>query len=375
MQLHEVTSSKLMRVGYDEAKEILVCQFPEGKQSVYAYLGVDPLLYDGMMEADSKGSYFLKNIRGKNGQPIHEFKKLGEGTMVSEAGTISDDAVAGLTAKKPDAPLFAEQPKGMPLPPAPDIHKPKPQAQGEVLPPLAVDTIPELPAKDEELKTRALTVQEQARAMKITSGVDFARVEAWLITIKREAKLVYERLDRVVAPALLAYREAQKLRDESVSPYGEAERILKDSMKLYIREEEAMRRRAEQEETAKRQEQARLDAEVVARQQAEDDARTFEAQGEPEMAASVRANPLPIAPVRVAPVVLERDVPKGASSIREKYTYRVLDESRIPLTHQFYSLDPKKLKAYAETMKMHGTIPGILEIYDEGVVSVRTKAS
>lgn len=385
MHLQEVTSSKLQRVGYDEEKQVLVVQFPEAKQSVYAYMGVDPLIFDAMMAAESLGSYFIKNIRGKNGDPIHTFKKLGDGKLVSEAGTIDDALLSGCVATPPESPLFAQQPKGKPLPPAPDIHKAAPAIEGEVVPPASVDTIPELPAEDEQLKTRALTVQEQAKAFAITDGRAFSQADSWIVTIKRERKLVFDRLDAIVKPALEAYRQAQRLRDESVQPYDEAERILKGSMLTYSRLEQEQRRQREQEEFRKRQEDAKRQAEEESRQMAEQDARTLEAQGEVEMAASVRANPLPIAPVVVAPVVLEREVPKGASSIREKWAYRNVDELKL-LAHalpgvapaqlqqvmRFFSADAKKLKSYATTMKLLGTIPGAIEVFDEGTISTRT---
>lgn len=387
MHLQSVTSSKLQRVGYDEEKQILLVQFPESKQSVYAYLGVDPLLFDGMMEADSLGSFFIKNIRGKNGSPIHQFKKVCDGNLVNDEGEIADGLLEGIApVPSASAPLFAETvAKGKPLPPAPDIHSSAPAIEGEIMPPASVDTIPELPKKDEELITRALTVQEQAKAFQITSGMSFAQADSWIVTIKRERKLVFDRLDAIVKPALEAYRQAQRLRDESVAPYDEAERILKGSMLGYNRKEQEERRQREQEEFRKRQEQAKREAEEQARIQAEDDARTFEAQGEVEMAASVRANPLPIAPVSVAPVVLEREVPKGASSIREKWAYRNVEEMKL-LAHalpgvpqaqlvevmRFFSVDPKKLKSYATTMKLLGTIPGAIEVYDEGTIATRT---
>ena len=371
MHLQEVTSSKLLRVGYDEAKQILVVQFPEGKQGVYAYLGVDPLLYDAMMEAESKGSYFIKNIRGKNGAPIHTFRKVGDGDILLPDGQLADAYLS--FAEDFGRPFIMDKPKGMPLPPAPDIQRAA--TKGEVLPPAKYDTVLELPADDEELKktakTIAVSVQDQAHAFKVTDGLSFANASAWIVTIKQQRKMIYDRLDRIVTPLLTAYREAQKLRDEAAAPLDEAERILKASMLTYSRQEEAQRRRLEQEETARRQEQARKDAEDQARQQAEEDARTFEAQGEPEMAASVRANPLPVAPVRVAPVVLEREVPRGASSVREKWVHRVIDASKIPLTHEFYTLDEKKLANRAKTLKQHGTIQGVLECYDEGTIATR----
>jgi len=58
-----VDSSVLKAVKYDAGSETLTLQFVEG--DVYEYSGVPQKVYDSLMAADSKGSYFQDNIKDK----------------------------------------------------------------------------------------------------------------------------------------------------------------------------------------------------------------------------------------------------------------------------------------------------------------------
>jgi KTSC domain len=58
----KVESSNLASVGYDESTQTLEIEFNHG--AVYQYSEVDKEVYDELMEADSKGSYFNSCIRG-----------------------------------------------------------------------------------------------------------------------------------------------------------------------------------------------------------------------------------------------------------------------------------------------------------------------
>ena len=53
--------SALRSVGYDEAAQILEIEFLSG--GVYRYYGVAREVYQELLDAPSKGSYFLKHIK------------------------------------------------------------------------------------------------------------------------------------------------------------------------------------------------------------------------------------------------------------------------------------------------------------------------
>lgn len=62
MDRQAVVSSNIAAVGFDEDTGTLQVEFSSG--TVYEYQGVPKDVYDGLMAAESKGSYFAKHIRG-----------------------------------------------------------------------------------------------------------------------------------------------------------------------------------------------------------------------------------------------------------------------------------------------------------------------
>jgi hypothetical protein len=61
MLLVSVISSNLMAMGYDPNSGELQVQFRNGR--IYSYQGVPPEIYDALINAPSKGTYFGYYIR------------------------------------------------------------------------------------------------------------------------------------------------------------------------------------------------------------------------------------------------------------------------------------------------------------------------
>lgn len=61
--LIQVKSSNINAVGYNNQYKILTIEFQNG--NIYNYQEVPKTVYDELMDADSKGKYFMKNIRFK----------------------------------------------------------------------------------------------------------------------------------------------------------------------------------------------------------------------------------------------------------------------------------------------------------------------
>ncbi|MBK5210076.1 MAG: KTSC domain-containing protein [Flavobacteriaceae bacterium] len=59
-----VSSSNIASVGYDAENKILEIEFHHG--GIYQYFNVPKKIYDGLMDAESKASYFYHNIRENN---------------------------------------------------------------------------------------------------------------------------------------------------------------------------------------------------------------------------------------------------------------------------------------------------------------------
>lgn len=61
MELVTVESSMIHAIGYDKDKRILEIVFNTGR--TYQYADVPPEEYEGLLNAESKGRYFLAHIR------------------------------------------------------------------------------------------------------------------------------------------------------------------------------------------------------------------------------------------------------------------------------------------------------------------------
>lgn len=56
-------SSNIEAIGYDALEQLLAIRFTSG--STYEYEGVPAEVYNALMGAHSKGSFFYQNIRGQ----------------------------------------------------------------------------------------------------------------------------------------------------------------------------------------------------------------------------------------------------------------------------------------------------------------------
>ena len=70
MERQSVESSNLASIGYDAENEILEVEYKHG--GVYQYFDVPENVYEELMDADSHGQYFDRNIK-KAG---YEFQKM-----------------------------------------------------------------------------------------------------------------------------------------------------------------------------------------------------------------------------------------------------------------------------------------------------------
>lgn len=70
MERQSVESSNLASIGYDAENKILEIEFNHG--GIYQYFDVPENVYEELMDADSHGQYFDRNIK-KAG---YEFQKM-----------------------------------------------------------------------------------------------------------------------------------------------------------------------------------------------------------------------------------------------------------------------------------------------------------
>ncbi|MXV52863.1 KTSC domain-containing protein [Pedobacter sp. HMF7647] len=67
MKRYYVESSALKTLGYDEKRKILEVEFRE-EGAVWQYLNVSKADYKRLLQAESKGNYFVTRIKGKHAE-------------------------------------------------------------------------------------------------------------------------------------------------------------------------------------------------------------------------------------------------------------------------------------------------------------------
>ncbi len=211
-------------------------------------------------------------------------------------------------------------------------------------------------SETKELETKALTVPEKARQIKVVDNNSYVAAGQVLVEIKVLRKEINATFDPIIKKAHEAHKEAKAQKTRVESPLVEAENIIKPALAAYDAEQERIRRA----------EEARL--QEIARKQEEDrrlaEAAEIEKTGDKKLAEEVLS-----APVEVAPVIVAKAVPKlEGVHFTERWTFRVVNPAIIP--REFLAVDTVKIGQYARAMKSAGRIPGV-EIYSEKSVSGR----
>ncbi|WP_299082971.1 KTSC domain-containing protein [uncultured Ruegeria sp.] len=62
MEMHQVDSSNVAAIGYDDGSETLQVEFNSG--ATYQYFDVPEHIFDAMLESTSKGQFLHQNIKG-----------------------------------------------------------------------------------------------------------------------------------------------------------------------------------------------------------------------------------------------------------------------------------------------------------------------
>ena len=205
----------------------------------------------------------------------------------------------------------------------------------------------------EVIANKALTVPEQARAIKVIDAETYAQAGEILITIKGLRKEIDATFDPITKKAHGVWKESLDQKKKAEAPLIEAENIIKPALAAYDREQEKIRREEEerQREIARKAEEDRRLREA---EQAEKEGRTEEAQAIIEE------------PVYVSPVVLEKTTPKVQGiSMQKIWKFRVVNESLVP--REYMTPDMVKIGGMVRATKGSVKVPGI-EIYSEDIV-------
>lgn len=232
------------------------------------------------------------------------------------------------------------------------------------------------------IQPEAAALTEHARSLVVKTAEHYGTAAKWLQTIKGLLNKIEDARTRVTKPLLEAQREINAQAKEASAPLLEAERQIKAALVTYQNEQDRLRRleQARVEEQARKErerlEAAAREAERAAREKAALERRAAEeaaAAGRAAEAAKLAARAAATetkaaekaaalderAAAVVAPVI-QREAPKVAGlSMREVWKYEVTDESKIPMTREFYSLDHKKIADRVKSLKRDANIPGV----------------
>jgi hypothetical protein len=313
-QLTPVTSSRFAAIGFDEDGFQLFVQYhpteKEPKGAIWRYDNVSPELFDDFRNAESIGKFFGQRLQGNPEHPA---------TKIQQDGT--EDAQVPIVVVEPEPEPFSSQ---------------------------------------EEAVATAMVVAQKAKALAITTPGAYEQAGRELVALASEMKRRRDFFAPMKDAAFKTHREICARETEALKPLQEAERMLTTGITSY-RQAEEQRRRDEQYRLDNAQRLvAQAEADKRSKEIAEERARAHEARGNQEAAAQVRANPAPVMPAYVPPAVVQKDVPEVQGlSFAADFDFEIEDETQVPLSHEFYTLDPKKIRAKVKQMKQHCKIPGV----------------
>lgn len=205
----------------------------------------------------------------------------------------------------------------------------------------------------EVVAQKALTVPEQARAIKIVDADTYSQAGEVLLTIKGLRKEIGAAFDPIIKKAHEAHKEAKAQKDRAEAPLIEAENIIKPAIAAYDREQERIRRAEEERQRE------------IARK-AEEDRRLREAEQAEKEGDTATAQAIIDEPVYVPPVVIERTTPKVQGiSMQKVWKFRIANEALIP--RNYMTPDMVKIGGVVRATKGSVEIPGV-EVYSEDIV-------
>jgi hypothetical protein len=364
VELQPVTSSLLEAVNYDAEEAVLFVQFKKNKD-IYSHGNIPPELFEEMIQAKSVGQFYLQTIKPfKDRFPCMKLETAVDWSVEAERSATEEfkptlptgdvaPCVEGsqgggyraqlTTGTTPDSRVERVTAWESSAAPGSPLYPPK-LAGPEIL----------APASEDELKSAALALSNQARAIEIYTPDAYILAANTLLAIAAMRTALEKQLrgtKESPGPVRRAYDAWQielAIFNNYDAPLADDEERLKAGMNEFSRREEAKRLAAER---AARIEQERLE-ELAAKQRAEElqlaDAIAAEERGEPEIADVImKTTPLTLAPRYAPPVSFASNVPKiKGISHSDPWTYEITDEMKIP--RKFLIPDESALKREAK---------------------------
>lgn len=197
-----------------------------------------------------------------------------------------------------------------------------------------------------EVETKALSVVDQAKAVKIIDAESYTSAGVLWKSIGDMIKEVRDTFDPICEAAHKAHKAATAKRALYLDPLESAYKKVKQLMSDYDLEQDRIRRAEEERlrEIARREEEERRLQEAI----------ILESEGQSDVAEVVME-----APVYVAPVVIPKTTPKmeGGPIFREVWDFEIIDEKAIP--REYMVPDLVKIRKVVTALKNQSNIAGV----------------
>lgn len=203
----------------------------------------------------------------------------------------------------------------------------------------------------EEVETKALSIVDQAKTVKVVDSETYTAAGMMWKTIKDMMKEIDDTFDGIIKKAHEAHKEAIAKKAKYYQPLDLASRQVKKLMSDYDLEQERIRKAEEDRlrEIARKEEEDRRLAEAILAEQS----------GQKEEAEAILETP-----VQAPPVVLAKTTPKltGGPVYRTIWKFRIKNPALIP--REYLVPDEVKIGGVVRALKGQTNIPGV-EIYEE----------
>ncbi|MGI4828387.1 MAG: KTSC domain-containing protein [Janthinobacterium lividum] len=328
MQLQMVRgdrSGRVKAIGYDEDTWTCYVQFPATERApqgaVYAFASVPPEMFDDFQAAPSAGEFFEQHLARK---AEHPYVRLQADGRLVEARS---NQLAMLPFSSP-----------------------------------------------EEALATAQQIAREAHALEITTPAAYTAAGEELVRLAGERKRRVDFFRPMKEAAFSAHRAVCARENEALAPLRQAERALSEGLVAYRQREEQARKAAQIEWNAlSLVDTPGLSAagEWMPQHMAEAAVSTADliAAMQPGVAVSLSAGGQPVVPFSsgeeqaltfAAPAVVARDVPAVVGlSFATEWDFEVTEPAQVPLSHEFYWLDERKLRGYVRRLREHASIPGV----------------
>lgn len=197
-----------------------------------------------------------------------------------------------------------------------------------------------------EVETKALTIVDQAKAVKVMDSETYIQAGALWKTIGDMITEVKDTFDPICEAAHKAHKAATEKRAKYLNPLTQAQKDVKKLMSDYDAEQERIRlaEEARLRELARKEEEERKLQEAI----------QAELEGDTETAEKIIQEEV-VAP----PVVVPKSTPKmaGGPVYRTMWKFEVTDEKAVP--DEYKMIDEQKIGKIVTALKDKTNIPGI----------------